>query len=182
MRTVSRSCGEHYAEHAAVLANARPPFLRAGAAAQTGRRWKWRSFPQRYRARVLPAVPSGLIPTCLLPQKCCFAVPYLPQNASQRTNMQHISVWVKELIKLLGGWRLHPVTAQCPICQQRVRLHVNKAGRRHVFAHARTLYEGSRLHVHYTAKVRCVGSGAPTVFDPRPNEHQRFKLPDRLVD
>jgi len=95
---------------------------------------------------------------------------------------RHISVWVTELVKLLGGWRLHPVTAQCPICRQTVRLHVNKAGRRHVFAHARALYEGSRLQVHYAANIRCVGSGAPKTFDPRPNEHQRFKLPDRLLD
>jgi len=96
--------------------------------------------------------------------------------------MQHISVWVKELVKLLGGWRLHPVTARCPICDQMVQLHVNKAGRRHVFGHARALYEGSRLQVHYAAKVKCVGSGAPKRFDPRPNEHQRFKLPDGLRD
>jgi hypothetical protein len=96
--------------------------------------------------------------------------------------MRQISVWVTELFKLLGGWRLHPVTAQCPICRQMVRLHVNQAGRRHVFGHARALYEGSRLQVHYTAQVRCVGSGAAKTFDPRPNEHQRFKLPERLVD
>jgi hypothetical protein len=44
-------------------------------------------------------------------------------------------------------------------------LHVNKAGRRHVFAHA-----------------RCLGSGMAIVFDPRPNEKQRFKLPDPLVE
>ena len=101
--------------------------------------------------------------------------------------MRHISVWVVEFIKLLGvkllgGRRLHPIATQCPICQQMVRLHVDKAGRRHVFAHARGLYEGSRFGVHYAAKMRCVGSGAQTMFDPRPNEHQNFKLPRSLVD
>ena len=106
--------------------------------------------------------------------------------------MRHISVWVVEFIKLLGvkllgvkilgGLRLHPIATQCPICQQMVRLHVNKAGRRHVFAHARGLYEGSRFGVHYAAKMRCDGSGAQTMFDPRPNEPQSFKLPRSLID
>jgi hypothetical protein len=96
--------------------------------------------------------------------------------------MRHLSVWLFELLKLLGRRRLHPLTTQCPICRQMVRLHVNKAGRRHVFAHARALYEGSEFSVHYVAKVRCVGSGNPMRFDPRPNEHHRFKLPDSLVD
>ena len=91
-------------------------------------------------------------------------------------------VWIVEFIKLLGGRRLHPVATQCPICRQMVRLHVNKAGRRHVFAHARGLYEGSRFDVHYTAEMRCVGSGALTAFNPRPNEDQRFKLPAALAD
>jgi hypothetical protein len=99
-----------------------------------------------------------------------------------RWDMRHISVWVVEFIKLLGGRRLHPIATQCPICQQMVRLHVNKAGRRHVFAHARGLYEGSRFGVHYAAKMRCDGSGAQTMFDPRPNEHQSFNLPRSLVD
>jgi hypothetical protein len=99
-----------------------------------------------------------------------------------RWDMRHISVWVVEFIKLLGGRRLHPIATQCPICQQMVRLHVDKAGRRHVFAHARGLYEGSRFRVHYAAKMRCVGSGAQTMFDPRPDEHQSFKLPRSLVD
>jgi hypothetical protein len=99
-----------------------------------------------------------------------------------RWDMRHISVWVVEFIKLLGGRRLHPIATQCPICQQMVRLHVDKAGRRHVFAHARGLYEGSRFGVHYAAKMRCVGSGAQTMFDPRPNEHQSFKLPRSLLD
>ena len=59
--------------------------------------------------------------------------------------MRHLSVWVIEFFKLLGGQRLRPLTAQCPICQQMVRLHLNRAGRRHVFAHARALYEGARF-------------------------------------
>jgi hypothetical protein len=110
-----------------------------------------------------------------------------PYWASGGCDMRHISVWVVEFIKLLGvkllgGRRLHPIATQCPICQQMVRLHVNKAGRRHVFAHARGLYEGSRFGVHYAAKMRCVGSGAQTMFDPRPNEHQSFNLPRSLVD
>jgi hypothetical protein len=63
-----------------------------------------------------------------------------------------------------------------------VRLHVNKAGRRHVFAHARELYEGSRFSVHYAAKSECVGSGSRKVFDPRPTERQRFKLPNSLLE
>lgn len=96
--------------------------------------------------------------------------------------MRLLSVWAMEFIKLLGGKRLHPVVTQCPICKQMVHLHVDKAGRRHVFRHARTLYEGSRLRVHYTAEMRCVGSGTSKMFDPRPNEPQRFKLPDILLE
>lgn len=96
--------------------------------------------------------------------------------------MRLLSVWFVEFAKLLGGRRLHPLVTPCPICGQMVRLHVNKAGRRHVYAHARELYEGSRLSVHYAAKVRCVGSGSPKPFDPRPNEHQRFKLPNSLLE
>jgi hypothetical protein len=30
--------------------------------------------------------------------------------------------------------------------------------------------------------MKCVGSGARAMFDPRPNEHQSFKLPRSLVD
>jgi hypothetical protein len=122
----------------------------------------------------------------------CFAGPKRRHNFVQmqvfpgsgfgRWDMRHISVWVVEFIKLLGGRRLHPIATQCPICQQMVRLHVDKAGRRHVFAHARGLYEGSRFGVHYAAKMRCVGSGAQTMFDPRPNEQQSFKLPRSLLD
>jgi len=96
--------------------------------------------------------------------------------------MRHLFVWGLEFIKLLGGRRLHLVVAECPICRQMVRLHVDKAGRRHVLAHARSLYEGSRFDVHYAAKIRCVGSGTPKVFHPRPNESQHFKLPDTLAE
>ncbi len=58
--------------------------------------------------------------------------------------LRRLSVWVIEFLKLIGRRQLHPLVTQCPVCQQMVRLHVNKAGRRHVFAHARELYEGSR--------------------------------------
>jgi hypothetical protein len=96
--------------------------------------------------------------------------------------MRHLSIWVIEFFKLLGGRRLHPLTAKCPICEQMVLLHVNKAGRRHVFAHARELYKGSRFSVHYAAKTKCIGSGSPKLFDPRPNEHHHFKLPNSLLE
>jgi hypothetical protein len=65
-----------------------------------------------------------------------------------------------------------------------VRLHYNKAGRRHLLAHARAysraLYEGSHYGEHYAAKIKCFGSGAPVKFDPRPNELQSFNLPKSL--
>jgi hypothetical protein len=96
--------------------------------------------------------------------------------------VRYLSVWVIELFKLLGRRRLHPLTTQCPICQQVVRLHVDKAGRRHAFAHARALYEESRVSVHYAAKIKCLGSDSLKRFDPRPNEHQRFKLPSALLE
>jgi hypothetical protein len=89
-----------------------------------------------------------------------------------------LSVWLIEFIKLLSRRRLHPLNAQCPICHRMVRLHYNKAGRRHMFAHARAysraLYEGSRYCVHYTEKMKCSGSGTLVKFDPRPNETQHF--------
>lgn len=96
--------------------------------------------------------------------------------------MRQFAIWTVELIKLLGRRRLHPLLAECPICRQHVRLHVNKAGRRHVLAHARGLYEGCRLSVHYAAEFKCVGSGSRMIFDPRPDEHQRFKLPHSLLE
>src|SRR5271163_5232738 len=98
--------------------------------------------------------------------------------------MRALSVWVIEFIKLLGRRRLHPLNAECPICHQMVRLHYNEAGRRHFFAHARVysraLFEGSRYCAHYTAIMKCVGSDTLARFDPRPNENQRFKLPQSL--
>ena len=77
--------------------------------------------------------------------------------------MRHVAVWVFELVKFLVGRRLHPLMTQCPICRQMVRLHANKAGRRHVLAHARTLYEGSRFSVHHDAIIKCAGSGGLTL-------------------
>jgi len=97
-------------------------------------------------------------------------------------HMRQLFVWVVEFIKFLGGRRLHPLLTQCPICRQTVRLHVNKAGRRHVVTHARSLYEGCRLCVHFVARVKCLGSDTVMTFDPRPDEHQRFKLPDSLLE
>jgi hypothetical protein len=100
--------------------------------------------------------------------------------------MRLLSVWVIEFLKLLGRRRLYPLNAECPFCHQMVRLHYNNAGRQHLMAHARaysrTLYEGSRYGAHYTAaaKVKCVGSGIPARFDPRPNEDQHFKAPKSL--
>lgn len=96
--------------------------------------------------------------------------------------MRPLSVWVIEFFKLIGRRRLHPLTTRCPICHQMVRLHVNRAGRQHVFAHARALYEGSRFSVHYAARIKCIGSGNPKLFEPRPNEHQQFKLPNSLLE
>ena len=98
--------------------------------------------------------------------------------------MRVLGVWAIEFLKLLGRQPLYPLNAECPICHQMVRLHYNKAGRRHLFAHARaysrTLYEGSRYGAHYAAKMKCFGSSAPAKFDPRPNEFQSFKLPKSL--
>ena len=98
--------------------------------------------------------------------------------------MRILSVWVFEFIRLLGRGRLHPLNADCPICRQMVRLHYNRAGRRHLFEHAReysrALYEGSRYSAHYTASIKCLGSGSIARFDPRPNENQRFKPPTSL--
>jgi hypothetical protein len=96
--------------------------------------------------------------------------------------MRNLRVWVVELTKLLIRRRLHPLLTQCPICQQTVHLHVNRAGRRHVFGHARGLYEGCSLCKHYVGRIKCLGSGALMLFDPRPSEHQRFKLPDSLLE
>ena len=58
-------------------------------------------------------------------------------------------ILVIESIKLLARQPLHPVNAECPFCHQTVRLYYNRAGRRHLLAHARALYEGSRYSAHY---------------------------------
>ena len=98
--------------------------------------------------------------------------------------MRIFIVWCIEFVKLLGRRRLHPLNAECPICHKMVRLHYNRAGRRHLLAHARAcsraLYEGSRYGAHYTAKVKCVGSDTLARFDPRPNENQHFKAPNSI--
>lgn len=96
--------------------------------------------------------------------------------------MRYLSVWVVEFIKFIGRRRLYPLLTRCPVCQQLVRLHVNKAGRRHVFAHASELYDGARLSVHYAANYKCIGSGRRKLFNPRPNECQRFRLPNPLIE
>jgi hypothetical protein len=97
-------------------------------------------------------------------------------------DMRVFSVWALELVKLVGRRRLHPLNAKCPICHQMVRLHYNEAGRRHLLAHARALYEGYRYGVHYHAKSKCAASGAHTAFNPRPQETQRFKLPNGIFE
>lgn len=94
--------------------------------------------------------------------------------------MRHGFVWLVEFCKLFSGRRLHPLSTECPICRQMVRLHVDKGGRQHMYAHARSLYDGSRFYAHYVAKMKCPGSRTRAVFDPRPNERQRFKLPEAL--
>jgi len=40
----------------------------------------------------------------------------------------------------------------------------------------------SAMRRHYVGKLKCLGSGALMIFDPRPKEHQRFKLPDSLLE
>jgi hypothetical protein len=35
---------------------------------------------------------------------------------------------------------------------------------------------------HYVGKIKCLGSGALMFFDPRPHEHQHFKLPDSVLE
>jgi hypothetical protein len=98
--------------------------------------------------------------------------------------MRNLAVWMIELVKLASRQRLHPVNAECPICRQMVRLHYKKAGRRHLLAHARAcsraLYEGSRYCAHYSAKIKCVGSGMLANFDPHPSESLYFHVPRSL--
>jgi hypothetical protein len=99
--------------------------------------------------------------------------------------MRMFSVWVFEFLKLIGRRPRYPLNAECPFCRQMVRLHYNKAGRRHLFAHARAyysraLYEGYSYGAHYSARMKCLGSGTLATFDPRPNEKQRFVPPKSL--
>jgi hypothetical protein len=107
------------------------------------------------------------------------------QPSAPREVMRNITVWIIEFIKFAARRHVHPVNAECPICHQMVRLHYRKAGRRHVFAHgracSRALYEGSRYAVHYTSKLRCLGSGTLAKFDPRPDENQYFNPPPILT-
>ena len=103
-----------------------------------------------------------------------------PWARREEVTMRLSIVWVIEFIKLLARRRLHPLNAECPICHKMVRLHCDSAGRRHLLAHARALYEGSRYSVHYTANAKCLGSDTLAKFDPRPNENQHFKWPKSL--
>jgi hypothetical protein len=50
--------------------------------------------------------------------------------------MRDLSVWILEFTKFFGRRELHPLTAECPICRQSVRLHENKAARPHLLARA----------------------------------------------
>jgi hypothetical protein len=105
-------------------------------------------------------------------------------GTSHEATMRIFSVWVFEFLKLIGRRPLYPLNAECPFCQQMVRLHYNKAGRRHLFAHARAysraLYEGYHYGAHYSARMKCLGSGTLATFDPRPNEKQHFGTPKSL--
>jgi hypothetical protein len=86
-----------------------------------------------------------------------------------------LSVWLIEVIKLLGGRRLHPLNAECPFCHRMVRLHYNKAGRRHLFAHARAYSRAVRRVSVLLAKMKCVGSDMLAKFDPRPERSAVFQ-------
>jgi hypothetical protein len=140
------------------------PFRREGAALliifsprifSTTPMLRWRPFPS---ARLPPRASRRHSSV----QWRCWFTAYLEVGV----HMRHLFVWVVEFIKFLGGRRLHPLLTQCPICRQTVRLHVNRAGRRHVVTHARSLYEGCRLCVHFVARVKCLGSGTVMTFDP----------------
>ena len=82
--------------------------------------------------------------------------------------MRIFSVWVFEFLKLVGRRPLYPLNAECPICHQMVRMHYNKAGRRHLLGHARAssraLYEGSRYGAHYAATMKCVGAARTSSY------------------
>ena len=97
--------------------------------------------------------------------------------------MRLLSVWVIEFLKLIGRRRLHPLNAECPFCHQMVRLHHNKAGRRHLFAHARAtsraLYEGSRYDAHYAAAT---SAGAEIVRELANTEYGSREYSARDLD
>jgi hypothetical protein len=86
-----------------------------------------------------------------------------------------IAVWFIEFLKVIGRRRLHPLNAECPICHQMVRLHYNKAGRRHLLVHARTysraLYEGSRYSAHYAADLKKASFATRSLRKP-----QKFRI------
>ena len=50
----------------------------------------------------------------------------------------------------------------------------------HARAYSRALYEGSHYGAHYTAKIKCIGSGMLAKFEPRPNEPEHFNPPKSL--
>jgi hypothetical protein len=99
--------------------------------------------------------------------------------ANHATVVRNLSIWLVEFMKL--GATLHACSqCRCPICRQMVRLHYKKAGLAHARAGSRALYEGSRYAVHYTAKLKCVGSNTLAKFDSRLDEHQHFNMPKSL--
>ena len=124
---------------------------------------------------------TGSSPTAPAPARGGRFADPIAGNHDEAT-MGILFVWVIEFIKVLGRRRLHPLNAECPICHQMVRLHYNKAGRRHLLAHARacslTLYEGARYCVHYTAKIKCLGSGTlgEFFFDPWPERKSALQI------
>jgi hypothetical protein len=128
--------------------------------------------PGKIRAAIADRVPGAVRS---FDTEICFVTASVGDH-----EMRYFSVWLAEFLKLVAQRRRHPVTTLCPICQQTVRLHVNRAGRQHMYSHARSLFEGARFGVHYSAEAKCVGSGKPAMFDPRPGEPQRFKLPEGL--
>jgi hypothetical protein len=133
--------------------------------------------------RLLPP-PNYWLGTAANPGAPLWRRPDIAGRESHEATMRIFSVWVFEFLKLIGRRPLYPLNAECPFCHQMVRMHYNKAGRRHLFAHARAysraLYEGYRYGAHYSARMKCLGSGTLATFDPRPNEKQRFGTPKSL--
>ena len=95
-----------------------------------------------------------------------------------------LHVWLIEFIKLVGRRWLQPLNAECPICHRMVRLRYNKAGRQHMFAHARAYSRAlcKGYCAHYSAKMKYIGSGMLAKFDPRPTEPERFDIPKFLTE